>query len=94
MIEDLKVCPFCGNETIKITSTTKTQHHKKNVTYQGICGSCHARGPAITVSYVFEDFSKQDIQQKLKESENRAIVLWNQRSCNLAIDYSDFDECK
>ncbi|MBQ0099387.1 MAG: Lar family restriction alleviation protein [Firmicutes bacterium] len=79
---EMKPCPFCGSEKLKIDSKTKTglDCNWNSVTiysYSVRCNKCHARGPIYT--------NKKDrqcneyIYKSKQEWIDEAIKLWNNR---------------
>lgn len=85
---ELKRCPFCGSEKLKIeTKSGRLNHYEKNgmkvwqnVKYSVRCNSCHARGgtASVDISRGY-DVLLEEQRAKERETENNAIAKWNER---------------
>lgn len=71
MKHELKPCPFCGSDKLKLTKRS-TLYRGKDAHVASIrCNSCHARGGMIT-NLTIPYAVKEDI-------ELEAIERWNRR---------------
>ena len=48
---ELKPCPFCGHEKLKITKKRSGNYRRTGDCFQIICNKCKARGPIFTAQY-------------------------------------------
>lgn len=86
---ELKPCPFCGSESVKVTGRHRDKWSYTGVgynTYSVKCNKCHARGgtaSGYTRNALYE-LTKE--RQKVLESEyqiiQRAVSAWNRRADN------------
>ena len=85
---DLKPCPFCGSDKLKIDMKKKGTRYfgigqLENYTASVRCNVCHARGGAVS-GFVRnrrfvdkDDWLKDEIS--IEELERRAVEKWNTR---------------
>lgn len=86
MIE-MKQCPFCGSDKLKIESKNgKIHYYEKDgmkpwqrVVFSVRCNSCNARGGTSGVDLPSGIFTYEDLARK-EETKNKAIALWNRRA--------------
>lgn len=85
---ELKPCPFCGGDKLKIDKKSKLHGHiagmrrVENHTYSVRCNSCHARGGAVggkVMPYKPQDFDFSKICTTSEELKAKAIEAWNRR---------------
>lgn len=80
---NLKPCPFCGNEKLKIESKSGTIHYYEKdgmnpwqrVVYSVRCNKCNARGGTVGANVPTMNY-----QQKSIECKNKAVEVWNRRT--------------
>lgn len=80
---ELKPCPFCGSEKLKVESKSGRIHycekngmrHWQKVVFSIRCNSCHARGGTTSADLPTMTSDKT----KREEAEYRAIEAWNRR---------------
>lgn len=71
MLRELKPCPFCGSDKLKLEKkATRYKGHKAYVASIR-CNSCHARGGTVT-NLTIPYAVKEDV-------ENIAYERWNKR---------------
>ena len=83
---ELKPCPFCGSEKLKVEGKIK-----KALSYEGLehitcavrCNICHARGGTASgyVRYALYHLTErgQELMEKEFEIRDRAKEAWNRR---------------
>lgn len=83
MIVDLKPCPFCGYDKVKMTEKRSGNNCRTGDMYQILCGRCKARGPIFTAKYMrngdFGWYSYKCSPENQKEAIQNAIKAWNRR---------------
>lgn len=78
-MDELKPCPFCGSDKLKIDSKRTFQHGgKKHCSVTVRCTKCHARSPVVGINMSDGQYNEREI---CKEA---VIKVWNRR-------YSDGD---
>lgn len=83
---ELKPCPFCGSNKLKIEKKSGRIHHYekngmkpwRNVVFSVRCNSCHARGDAASSDLPIVGIL-DDLENKRREVQNIAIQKWNSR---------------
>lgn len=80
---ELKPCPFCGSNSVKIDGTRKynSYHNVYNERLSVRCTKCHSRGaPASghTMNYLYGEPGVKVIDRS--EIERLAVELWNRRA--------------
>ena len=82
-MSELKRCPFCGVDKLKIESKTKdiSYRHVRQHTLSVRCNKCHARGGTVSGEIGNYSFGtpKSEKLTTLKELEEKAIEAWNTR---------------
>lgn len=86
---ELKPCPFCGSDKVKVEGKTK-----KALSYEGLehrtyavrCNKCHARGGTAS-GYIRNSFYHltergKELMERECEIRNRATEAWNRRADN------------
>ena len=90
---ELKPCPFCGNEKLKLDRKSKFVGYNgldmrvEQHTYSVRCNVCHARGGAVGGKVMFgSSIFGKDISPSWAttdvELKEKAIVAWNRRADN------------
>lgn len=87
-MNDLKPCPFCGNDKIKVKSRYVRNFSVVRVSrFQAHCTRCHSRGATITGAYRYSwivgvpDWVSKYVKIEEKEAlEQKAIEAWNRRA--------------
>jgi Lar family restriction alleviation protein len=80
MEKEMKPCPFCKGNKLKIDSKAGKKHYngvgdyKQLYTLSVRCNRCHARGPAVSVEVMRRDF-----RSAFPDAEAKAIDAWNER---------------
>lgn len=86
---DLKPCPFCGSEKLKLETKNGPIHyyekngmpHWQNVKFSVRCNSCHARGGVVSEDLPTDVFSNSDkVRQMRYDTAIKAIEKWNRRA--------------
>ena len=85
MNKELKPCPFCGGEKLKIESKKGEIHYSKkdgmypwhNVKYSVRCNSCHARGGVVSAAVPTDRLG--EYSNKVYEVREKAVEAWNRR---------------
>ena len=89
MPNELKPCPFCGSENVKIGGHGKsTRWARENglhqVTYTVRCNYCHARGGTSSGYTRNALYNLTKVGQSFLETEfdiiQRAVTAWNRRA--------------
>ena len=82
-MSELKRCPFCGGDKLKIESKTKdiSYRHVRQHTLSVRCNKCHARGGTVSGEIGNYSFGtpKSEKLTTSKELEEKAIEAWNNR---------------
>lgn len=82
-MSELKRCPFCGGDKLKIESKTKdiSYRYVRQHTLSVRCNKCHARGGTVSGEIGNYSFGtpKSEKLTTLKELEEKAIEAWNTR---------------
>lgn len=74
MMGDLKPCPFCGGEKLKIDSKRTFRHGgKKHCSVSIRCMKCHARSPVVGVVMPDGHYNETKI------CETAVCEAWNRR---------------
>lgn len=83
---DLKPCPFCGYDKLKITKKRKGNYYRNGDYVQVICNKCKARGPIVSNDYDAKLSSWGDTHYMVKNKEKTAEAellagdAWNTRA--------------
>ena len=86
MQKELKPCPFCGSNKLKLESKNGRIHYYEkdgmrewqNVVFSVRCNSCHARGSTTSADLPTMGMHKDYVTKKTDAIE-RAIEAWNRR---------------
>lgn len=92
---ELKPCPFCGSEKIKIDSKSVRAGYNGvddivyRATYSARCNKCHARGGAVGGKVLSLENYPRDIRYTLpswattwENLKAEAVEAWNRRAEN------------
>ena len=78
MTEQLKPCPFCGSEKLKIDSKRTFQYgNKKHCFITVRCNKCYARSPVVGINMPDGQYNEREI------CEEAVIEAWNRRVDNV-----------
>lgn len=83
MSVELRPCPFCGHEGLKITKKRSGNHHRTGDCIQVICNRCKARGPIFTANFEVGTtcdgylLSVRRNKSTVAYTEQLAIAAWN-----------------
>ena len=77
MDKELKNCPFCGGEKLKIDSKSR----KDTEVYSVRCNKCHARGGTVSISIkgVLKNCGYGVLRELREQAKVKAIKEWNRR---------------
>ena len=77
MNKELKNCPFCGGEKLKIDS----KRRNNTETYSVRCNKCHARGGTVSISIkgVLKNCGYDALRELREQAKAKAIEAWNAR---------------
>ena len=77
MNRELKNCPFCGGEKLKIDS----KRRNNTETYSVRCNKCHARGGTVSISIkgVLKNCGYDALRELREQAKAKAIEAWNAR---------------
>ena len=90
-MDELKHCPFCGSDSVKLSFKRRYRCSPKKVmgggyvmkySFQVLCMSCHSFGPGVQTPYVPELDSTEEIPAHLQEYADKAVAGWNNRVDN------------
>lgn len=74
MSENIKPCPFCGGNKLKIDSKRTFKHgNEKHCSVTVRCMNCHARSPVIGINMPDGRYDEREICEKA------VIEIWNKR---------------
>ena len=88
MMTELKPCPFCGGEKLKIEHTASSMYKSGLIgvepyTFSVRCNKCHARGATVFgyLRYSVRNLSEEaeKVLETREQLESRAIEAWNRR---------------
>ena len=88
-MENLKPCPFCGSEKLKIESKsvlagfTGLEERVEQMTFSVRCNVCHARGGAVggkVMTSLAVIRKRPEWATTENDLEGRAIAAWNRRA--------------
>lgn len=94
-MNELKPCPFCGSNKLKIESSSYKQrdhHHTyygewvlyKHYVMSVRCNCCHSRGPTVSGDVVIMPKLELDGYTTVEDIENKTVEVWNRRVDNAA----------
>jgi hypothetical protein len=69
----MKSCPWCNSTKVKFDCRASRGHLPNRTRYTASirCGSCHARGPTVSIEIMNGDHSEQNFLR------SKAEELWN-----------------
>lgn len=70
-----KVCPFCGSDSLGISTTTGSHCYYKAV----YCKNCHTYGPRVRIAANTADYSNRYNIEHDDSTDQQAINKWNNR---------------
>ena len=86
---ELKPCPFCGSESVKVTGRYRRKWSSQGVgynTYSVKCNKCHARGGTASGYTRNALYELTERGETVLETEyqiiQRAVTAWNRRADN------------
>jgi hypothetical protein len=90
---ELKPCPFCGSEKLKVEGKNKNALSYEGLehrTYTVRCNKCHSRGGTAS-GYIRDSFYHltergKELMERECEIRSRAVEAWNRRSIDERAD--------
>lgn len=84
--DELKPCPFCGSDSLKISKRDvgylgKSSDGTKKLKYRIniMCNKCHSKGKPITTTVIYGRVGFHR-QESFVKAEQQAMIAWNTRS--------------
>lgn len=71
--KQLKPCPFCGSNKLKIDSKRTYNYKNKHCSVTVRCMRCHARSPVVGVNMPNNQYNERDLCKEV------VIAAWNRR---------------
>lgn len=77
MNKELKPCPFCGSEKLKVDSKSRDGR----MTFSVRCNVCHARGGVTSIDkrVVIRELGYKGLRELEKQAGLKAVEIWNTR---------------
>lgn len=74
---NIERCPYCGNNSVKVSSKRKGNYKREGTYYYVMCNSCKAKGPIAENEQATIYSNEHDTANKT------AIEKWNYRVISL-----------